>query len=125
MRSDFDATRQQIGLTGEFCVTLRINGLSATGPCGSLPATQLTARSMAAPTPPVLRAAGAALAALALGSPIGAWANPKPHQGEAVPALYATRAEAEQAAKQHFHCTGAHRMGNQWMPCNSHSYPNR
>ncbi|MEB3318078.1 MAG: hypothetical protein VKO39_08060 [Cyanobacteriota bacterium] len=37
-----------------------------------------------------------------------------------VPALYPTRAEAEQAAKKHFHCTGAHPMGNQWMPCAQH-----
>lgn len=38
----------------------------------------------------------------------------------AVPALYPTRAEAEQASKTHFHCTGAHPMGNQWMPCAQH-----
>ena len=38
----------------------------------------------------------------------------------AVPALYATQAEAEQAARKHFHCEGAHRMGNQWMPCSQH-----
>ena len=38
----------------------------------------------------------------------------------AVPALYPTQAEAERAAKQHFHCTGAHRMGDQWMPCSQH-----
>ena len=37
-----------------------------------------------------------------------------------VPALYATKAEAEAAAKKHFNCTGAHQMGNQWMPCASH-----
>lgn len=37
-----------------------------------------------------------------------------------VPALYRTQAEAEKAAKQHFNCTGAHRMGNQWMPCAQH-----
>ena len=37
-----------------------------------------------------------------------------------VPALYPTRAEAEEAARLHFHCTGAHRMGNQWMPCANH-----
>jgi len=30
-----------------------------------------------------------------------------------VPALYATKAEAEAAAKKHFNCTGAHQMGNQ------------
>jgi hypothetical protein len=38
----------------------------------------------------------------------------------AVPALYPTRAEAEKAARLHFHCTGAHRMGDQWMPCALH-----
>jgi hypothetical protein len=38
-----------------------------------------------------------------------------------VPALYPTQAEAERAAKLHFNCTGAHRMGNQWMPCASHA----
>jgi len=37
-----------------------------------------------------------------------------------VPAMYATKAEAEAAAKQHFKCTGAHRMGDQWMPCATH-----
>ena len=37
-----------------------------------------------------------------------------------VPAMYATQAEAEKAAKLHFNCTGAHRMGNQWMPCTQH-----
>ncbi len=38
-----------------------------------------------------------------------------------VPALYPSKAEAEQAAKEHFHCTGAHPMGDRWMPCASHS----
>jgi len=123
MRRDFDPIRQQIVLTGGLCVTLHINALAATGPCGSLSATHPPAQSMAAPIPQALRTAGAALAALAVGSPTGAWANPKPHQGEPVPALYATQAESEQAAKKHFHCTGAHRMGNQWMPCSSHSQP--
>jgi hypothetical protein len=37
-----------------------------------------------------------------------------------VPALYATKAEAEVAAKKHFNCTGAHQMGKQWMPCDKH-----
>jgi hypothetical protein len=41
-----------------------------------------------------------------------------------VPALYPTQAEAEQAARQHFNCTGAHRMGNQWMPCAQHGTHN-
>jgi hypothetical protein len=38
----------------------------------------------------------------------------------AVPALYPTRAEAEKAARLHFHCSGAHPMGDQWMPCAQH-----
>lgn len=41
--------------------------------------------------------------------------------GGGVPALYPTRAEAENAARLHFNCTGAHRMGNQWMPCDRHA----
>ena len=58
-------------------------------------------------------------AALAL-LPLAALANP-PAGGGAVPALFATRAEAEKAARLHFNCTGAHRMGDQWMPCAGHS----
>jgi hypothetical protein len=42
---------------------------------------------------------------------------------DGVPALYPTQAEAEKAARQHFNCTGAHRMGNQWMPCAKHGDP--
>jgi hypothetical protein len=37
-----------------------------------------------------------------------------------VPALYPTQEEAEKAAKLHFNCTGAHKMGSQWMPCAKH-----
>ena len=33
--------------------------------------------------------------------------------------LFLTKAEAEKAAKD-FNCTGAHKMGEQWMPCKSH-----
>jgi hypothetical protein len=33
--------------------------------------------------------------------------------------MFATKAEAEAAAMQ-FSCKGAHKMGNQWMPCASH-----
>ena len=36
------------------------------------------------------------------------------------PALFETEAEAEKAAKN-FNCTGAHQMGNKWMPCESHA----
>ncbi|MFN5464433.1 MAG: DUF3721 domain-containing protein [Cyanobacteriota bacterium] len=35
-----------------------------------------------------------------------------------LPALYATKAEAERAAKL-FQCSGAHPMGDKWMPCAS------
>ena len=37
----------------------------------------------------------------------------------AVPAMYATQAEAEKAASK-FNCSGAHQMGDLWMPCSSH-----
>ena len=37
-----------------------------------------------------------------------------------VQALYPTKAAAEKAAK-HFHCTGAHQMGDKWMPCAKHA----
>tara|TARA_B100000579_G_scaffold238825_1_gene195824 strand:+ start:525 stop:707 length:183 start_codon:yes stop_codon:yes gene_type:complete len=35
-------------------------------------------------------------------------------------ALFSTKAEAEKAAKN-FNCTGAHKMGEKWMPCKSHA----
>ena len=35
------------------------------------------------------------------------------------PALFETKAEAVKAAKD-FNCTGAHKMGDKWMPCKSH-----
>ena len=41
----------------------------------------------------------------------------------AVPAMYATKAEAEQAAPQ-FNCSGAHQMGDKWMPCVNHPQKN-
>ena len=34
-------------------------------------------------------------------------------------ALFETREEATKAAKN-FNCTGAHKMGDKWMPCKSH-----
>ena len=37
----------------------------------------------------------------------------------ATSALFNTKAEAEAAAKN-FNCTGAHKMGDQWMPCENH-----
>ena len=36
-----------------------------------------------------------------------------------IPVLFETKEEAEQAAKN-FNCTGAHQMGDKWMPCKSH-----
>ena len=36
------------------------------------------------------------------------------------PALFETKAEAEEAAKD-FNCTGAHKMGDKWMPCQNHA----
>ena len=35
-------------------------------------------------------------------------------------AVAATESAAEKAAK-HFHCTGAHQMGDKWMPCATHA----
>lgn len=34
--------------------------------------------------------------------------------------MYPTKAEAEKAAPK-FNCTGAHLMGDKWMPCATHS----
>tara|TARA_Y100001968_G_C18973104_1_gene533226 strand:+ start:299 stop:532 length:234 start_codon:yes stop_codon:yes gene_type:complete len=36
-----------------------------------------------------------------------------------IPALFNTREEAENAAKN-FNCEGAHKMGDKWMPCEKH-----
>ena len=41
-------------------------------------------------------------------------------QTNGTPALFETKAEAETAAKN-FNCTGAHKMGDKWMPCKSHT----
>ena len=38
---------------------------------------------------------------------------------EATPALFETKAKAEKAAKE-FNCKGSHKMGDKWMPCDSH-----
>lgn len=69
------------------------------------------------PTPWAVRAAAAIganllLAAASLAAPAAGLSG--------VRALYPTQAEAEKAARLHFNCTGAHRMGNQWMPCEQH-----
>jgi len=78
----------------------------------------------------VLLGSSALLATALLGSLVGAdsltnasAAEPQPraatpnHGG--VPALYATQAESETAARR-FGCHGSHRMGHHWMPCASH-----
>ena len=48
---------------------------------------------------------------------MGCSGNPKTN---GTPALFETKAEAEEAAKD-FNCTGAHKMGDKWMPCQSHA----
>lgn len=65
--------------------------------------------------PPLVHLAAAGLLA-ALGSAPALAQQPGPGAQKAV---FATKAEAEAAAK-HFNCTGAHQHGNQWMPCSSH-----
>jgi hypothetical protein len=57
-----------------------------------------------------------ALATAALTSLVGC--TQQNTAGEA-PGMYATKAEAEKAATK-FNCTGAHQMGEQWMPCDAH-----
>lgn len=57
-------------------------------------------------------AANLVLAFVALAEPV--------FSNGAVRALYPTQAAAEKAAKQHFNCIGAHKMGDQWMPCAKH-----
>ena len=41
-------------------------------------------------------------------------------QGKGTTSVFETKREAEKAAKD-FNCTGAHRLGDKWMPCKSHS----
>ena len=38
---------------------------------------------------------------------------------EATPYLFETKAQALKAAKK-INCKGAHKMGDKWMPCDSH-----
>ena len=40
-------------------------------------------------------------------------------QKSGIHALFETKVEAEKAAKN-FNCSGAHKMGEKWMPCKSH-----
>jgi hypothetical protein len=51
-------------------------------------------------------------------APAAMAAQDQDHQGGSK-AMFATKAEAEASAKQ-FHCQGAHKMGNHWMPCSNH-----
>lgn len=83
----------------------------------------------------VVRGSLAALAALTLVGAQSARAHHVPgddHTGTLVSgqststaqgkkSIFNTKAEAEAAAPG-FNCEGAHKMGNQWMPCSSHSH---
>ena len=69
--------------------------------------------------PASLLALAAALGAC-LGAAPSALAAPDPSGQGGTKAMFATKAEAEAAAKQ-FHCQGAHKMGTLWMPCASHA----
>lgn len=61
-------------------------------------------------------------AALVAAPGVSRAASPAASAGKGgVPAFDATRAEAEKTAKLHFHCTGAHKMSTQWMPCDHHA----
>ena len=44
-----------------------------------------------------------------------------PKVQEKTPVLFDTRREALKAAKS-FNCTGAHKMGDKWMPCKIHEF---
>ena len=68
--------------------------------------------------PAPLLALTAALGAC-LGAAPAAVAAPDPSGQAGTKAMFATKAEAEAAAKQ-FHCQGAHKMGTLWMPCANH-----
>ena len=59
------------------------------------------------------------VAALLLMGLLAAGASAQQAPSKGVPALYPTKAEAEKAAG-FFHCTGAHPMGDKWMPCAKH-----
>ena len=81
----------------------------------------------------VVRGSLAALAALTLVGAQSARAHHVPgddHTGtllseqptstaQGMKSIFSTQAEAEAAAPG-FNCSGAHKMGNQWMPCSSH-----
>lgn len=74
---------------------------------------------MSMPLPPAARMLPQLFSLIAIATGIQMPAAAQANTG-GVPAMYATKAEAEAAAKKHFNCTGAHPMGNQWMPCAKH-----
>ena len=74
---------------------------------------------MSMPLPPAARMLPRLFSLIAIATGIQMPAAAQANTG-GVPAMYATKAEAEAAAKKHFNCTGAHPMGNQWMPCAKH-----
>ena len=45
--------------------------------------------------------------------------NAEREEKQSVPSLFDTKLEAEKAAET-FGCSGAHKMGDQWMPCEKH-----
>ena len=65
------------------------------------------------PLAPLVTAAGL-LAALGAAPALAQQTGQGPQK-----AVFATKAEAEAAAK-HFNCKGAHQMGSMWMPCATH-----
>lgn len=73
---------------------------------------------------PLLHRPWAVRAAAVIGANLllcaAAGATPAAGSGD-VPALYPNQAEAEKAARLHFNCTCAHKMGDQWMPCAKHA----
>ncbi len=59
------------------------------------------------------------LSAFALGITLSLIACSSESKKSATPALFNSKVEAEAAAKD-FNCSGAHKMGDKWMPCKSH-----
>ncbi len=43
-----------------------------------------------------------------------------PQKDSGIKTIYNSKSEAENAAKN-FNCSGAHKMGDKWMPCEKHS----
>ena len=42
-----------------------------------------------------------------------------PQKDSGINTIYNSKSEAENAAKN-FNCSGAHKMGDKWMPCDKH-----